>query len=120
VQRKQIVRHLKRLAEAGVTAGPVVVTLLEKRYPKYGFLGRQALEMIKAFSEDGRGNIDSPPTGGANYPTSSLTRDGNSLGQHYDPAVQKDALGGVLREIQEREQQLRAEAAARGVSEAPS
>jgi len=125
VQRKQIGRHLKRLAGAGIIAGPVLVDLLEKRYPKYGFLGRQALEMIEAFREETRGRvapgeyIGSLPTGDANYPSSPLTQDDYSLGQQIDPTVQKDALGGILREIQEREQLLRAEATARGVSEAP-
>jgi hypothetical protein len=113
VKSKQIMRHLKVVAEAGVSAGPVLVGLLEKRYPKYGLLGRQALEMVEAFREEGRGNIKSPPAVGEYYPSLPPNRDDFPLEYQPDPRVQKDALGDALREIQERERLLRAEATAR-------
>ncbi len=118
MKSKQIMRHLKILAEAGVSAGPVLVSLLEKRYPKYGFLGRQALEIVEAFREEGRGNIQSPPAVGEYYPSLPPNRDGFPLGYQPDPRVQKDGLGDALREIQERERLLRADATAGNGSEA--
>jgi hypothetical protein len=117
MQSRQIGRHLKRIAKAGVTAGPVLVGLLEKRYPKYGFLGRQALEVIEAFREEGRDDLDSLPTSGEYYPSSPVIRDDLHVGQQGDPTVQKDALGDALRELHEREQLLRAEVTARNASE---
>ena len=118
MERKQVMGHLKVLAKAGVTAGPVLVGLLEKRYPKYGFLGRQALEMVEAFTEEARGNVQSPPAVGDYYPSLPPNRDGFPLGYQPDPRVQKDGLGDTLREIQEREGLLRAEATAGNGSEA--
>jgi hypothetical protein len=117
MQSKQIGRHLKRIAQVGVVAGPVLVGLLEKRYPKYGFLGRQALEVIETFGEEGRDNLDSLPTGGEYSPSSRVTRDDYHGRLQFDPAPQNDALSDALRELQEREQLLRAEVAARNASE---
>jgi hypothetical protein len=117
MQSKQIGRHLKRIAQAGVAAGPVLVDLLEKRYPKYGLLGRQALAVMEAFREEGRDDLNSPLTSGEYYPSSPLARDDFHVGQQVDPAIQKDALGEALRELQEREQLLRAEVTARNASE---
>lgn len=119
MQSKQIGRRLRRLAEAGVTAGPVLVALLEKGYPKYGPLGRQALEMVVAFREEGRRNMYSLPTGGANYPSSPLIRGDYPPRQQADPVVWKDALGSILGEIQESEELLRAEGTDSSVSKAP-
>lgn len=116
MQRKQIGRHLKRLAKAGVVAGPVVVNWLEGRHPKYGPLGRQALEVVEALTEGFEGNAASSPTDGADHPSPPLTRYGYVPGEQFDPAIQEDALGGILREVQDREQRLRAEAIAGGTS----
>jgi len=93
MQSKQIGRHLKRIAQARVAAGPVVVDLLEKRYPKYGFLGRQALAVMEAFREEGKEEQNSPPTSGEYYPSSPLAGDDLHAGQQVAPAMQKDALG---------------------------
>ncbi len=119
MQTRQIGRHLKRLAEVGVSAGPVLVGLLEKRYPKYAPLGRQALELIEAIREEGRGDKGMLPTSAADYPSSSPIPDGYSAEPQFDPRIQEDALGGILREALEKEQLLRAQATARDVSETP-
>jgi hypothetical protein len=75
--------------------------------------------MMEALREEGRDSMNSLPTGGEYHPSSPLTREGYYLGQQIDPTSQKDALGGILSELQESEQLLRGAATARGDSEAP-
>ncbi len=117
MQSRQIGRHLKRLAEAGVTAGPVFVDLLEKRYPKYGPLGRQVLEIVESLREEGRNRVNPLSKDGEYNPAPPLTRDAHYFGQQIDPKLQNHALGGLLREVEVREQLLRAEATAGDGSE---